>query len=68
MHPQFRLVVAGLGLATLVAAAADETAAFRQRHRLDPAKAKANAARVADDLAAAGKKNAAAAAAEGGEA
>ena len=61
MLPQFRLVVAGFTLATLVAAAADETAAFRQRHRLDPAKAKANAARVAGDLAAAGKKNAPAA-------
>ena len=52
MHFRFRLAAAGLALAAL-GAAADETAAFRQRHSLDPAKAKANAARVAADLTAA---------------
>ena len=56
------LLAASLALAHCArAAAADETAAFRQRYRLDPAKAKANAARVAQDLAAAGKKGAPAA-------
>ena len=56
------LLAASLALAQCaLAAATDETAAFRQRHRLDPAKAKANASRVAQDLAAAGKKGAPAA-------
>ena len=55
-------LAAAFALAALGAAAAvDETAAFRQRYKLDPAKAKANASRVADDLAAAGKKGAPAA-------
>ena len=51
-----------LALAAVGAAAAvDETAEFRQRYKLDPAKAKVNATRVAADMAAAGKKDAKAA-------
>ncbi len=61
MHQRISIVAIMAMAAVGVAGAADETAAFRQRYRLDPAKAKANAARVADDLAAAGRKGAPAA-------
>ena len=55
-------LAAGIALAAVGAAmAVDETAEFRQRYKLDPAKAKANASRVADDLSAAGRKDAKAA-------
>ena len=39
-------IAACIALAAIGAAAADETAEFRQRYRLNPAKAKANATRV----------------------
>ncbi len=50
-----------MALAAIGATAADETAEFRQRYRLNPAKAKANASRVTADLASAGRKSAPAA-------
>ena len=55
-------IVICIAFAAIVGAAAvDETTAFRQRYRLNPAKATANASRVAADLAAADRKNAPAA-------
>ena len=57
------LLALSLALAAAIAAAGapPDPATVRQRHRLDPARAKANAARVAADLAAAGKSGAPAA-------
>ena len=60
--PAWPVLACALALAHgALAAGETDASSFRQRYRLDPAKARSNAARVAKDLAEAGKKDAPAA-------